>query len=193
MKLSPAQQALFWRAFAPAWQTYCNDHSVSVADRKSSDVWRHAILFQECGCTSLAEVDRGAAFDRLLKRLAVEARDYARAADMEAAEAGRIRQRCEDCIRQIGEIIGEPHDTAVGWNYIAGILGRAYAGRAWNDIPERDLAKVFMMLDSRRRELLKRAGWRGARVCPDEPLSYVAGTRYRRAPGRVVIVREVPA
>jgi hypothetical protein len=188
--LTRPQLPLFWRAFAPAWQAHCSASAIDPGNRKAQDEWRHAILFQEAHVTSLADVRRGTDFDRILKRLAVEAGDYARAADMEATEAGRIRERCEACLRQIGEIRGETGnsklETGQCWDYIKGIIGQAYQGRSWLDIPERDMDKVFMMLDTYRRSLLKRAGWRGAKVDRDQPLGFVLGATYRRDGERVV-------
>jgi len=185
MKLTKPQQNLFWRAFVPAWRARREEQGIAPADAEARDAWRHGVILQETGRGSLAEVERGAEFDRLLKRLSVEAGDFARAADMEAAEAGRIRARCEDCLRQICEIDGpDPHasataPTAARWAYVGRLAARAFGGRAWDDIPERDLARVFMMLDTHRRRLLRRAGWMGARF--GQPLGFPHGARYRRA------------
>lgn len=184
MKLSKAQQNLFWRAFAPAWQSHCESAGINPDSRSASDEWRRAIIRQECGCTSLRDVGRGTVLDRLLKRLAIEAGDYARAGEMEVAGAERIRHRCADCARQICEIAApEGYDLkteADRWVYVSGVASQAYRGRAWLDITEDELASVFMMLDSYRRRLLKNAGWRGGRKHPEEPLAFKLGRSYYR-------------
>jgi len=193
MNLSKAQQALFWAAFAPAWQAHCQATAADPADRAAQDAWRHGIILQETGLPSLGSVRPGDELDKLLKRLAVEAGDYARAAHLEAAGAERIRHRCAECARQICEIDGRAGlDTpADRWRYVAGVAAQAYRGRAWLDIPEADLARVFMMLDSYRRRLLRRAGWLGARADPAQPLSFSPRRRFARDGMRVMLLDDM--
>jgi len=45
-----------------------------------------------------------------------------------------------------------------------------------------------MMLDTYRRRLLKRAGWRGGRAYPNEPLGFELGRRFGRDGPRVVLL-----
>ena len=189
MKLTNAQMALFFKAFAPAWQEHCRRTGADPDDKAAREDWRHAILFQEAGVTSLTAVRPGADLDKLLKRLAAEAGDYARAAHLEAAGADRIRARCDDCLRQIAEILGAVYTPADRDAYLARVTGRAYQGRAWLDIPERDLDRIFMMLDTHRRRLLRQAGWLGSRACPLQPLSFSHGRRYQRINGSVSLAK----
>jgi hypothetical protein len=190
MKLSQGQQNMFWSAFAPAWKAHCESVAGDPADRAAQDAWRHTIIREETGCRSLGDVGRSPALDRLLKRLAVEAGNYARAADLEVAGAERIRHRSADCARQICEIdgradLGTEEDR---WRYVAGVAAQAWRGRAWLDIVEADLDSVFMMLDTYRRKLLRRAGWRGGRQYPNEPLGFELGRRFGRDGRRVVLL-----
>lgn len=190
MNLSKAQQALFWASFTPAWQAHCAATGADVYDIDAQTAWRHGIILQETGLPSLGSVRPGADLDKLLLRLATEAGDYARAAHLEAAGAERIRFRCADCARQICEIDGRAglETDEERWRYVAGVAAQAYRGRAWLDILEDDMQRVFMMLDSHRRRLLKRAGWRGGRAHPDEPLGFVLGRRFGRDGPRVVLL-----
>ena len=193
MKLSKGQQNMFWGAFAKAWKAHCTATDTDPADRAAQDAWRRGVIFEETGCRSLADVGRGPALDRLLKRLAVEAEDYERAAEMEVAGAERIRFRCADCARQICEIDGRAglETDEERWRYVAGVAAQAYRGRAWLDIVEDDLERVFQMLDSHRRRQLKRAGWRGGRAYPNEPLGFELGRRFGRDGPRVVLLDDV--
>ncbi len=73
----------------------------------------------------------------------------------------------------------------IRWLYIAQVTHHAFGRYTWEDIREDDFEKVFMMLDTHRRRLLKRAGWRGGRQYPNEPLGFEFGRRFGRDGRRV--------
>lgn len=190
MTLTKPQQAMFWAAFAKAWNGYCDVSGQDPDDAAARDAWRRDAIRRATGASSLKHVGRAGAFDRLMIDLAAEAGDFALAADIEVNHAERIRFRCADCARQICEIDGRAgmETDEERWRYVAGVAAQAWRGRAWLDIPEGDLERVFQMLDTYRRRLLKRAGWQGGRAYPDEPLGFGLGRRFGRDGGRVVLL-----
>jgi len=190
MQLSKGQQNMFWKEFQRAWRGYCDVSGQDPDDAAARDAWRRDAIRRATGASSLKAVGRGGAFDRLMIDLAAAAGDFALAANIEVNQAERIRFRCADCARQICEIDGRAglETDEERWRYVAGVAAQAYRGRAWLDIPEADLARVFMMLDTYRRRLLKRAGWRGGRAYPNEPLGFELGRRFGRDGPRVVLL-----
>jgi len=180
MKLTKAQQNAFWRHYAGAWAARAAAAGIDPGDRAASDRWRRQLIFAETGRRSLAEVSRTRGFDRLLQRVCMEAGHYARAAEVELSRMRRIRERAEDCLRQVCEILGRPALATARerWGYINAVTTRALGTPEWEDIAEDDLEKVFQILDTHRRRLLRRAGWGRDRGDPSYPMGYRHGRRY---------------
>ena len=190
MKLTASQQRAFWGAFAPAWAEYCRVSGQDAYDVEAQTDFRRSVLHTATGKRSLKDIGRGSDFEHVMAQCAVEAGDFERAGHFAVAAGRRIQERCEDCLRQICEIQGcDAGETAARrWEYVAGVIDQAYRRTAWEDIGEDQFAKVFMMLDTHRRRMLKAAGWIGGRERPDQPLAFERGRTFARSlSGRVVL------
>ena len=179
--MTPAQTALFWRQFSAACSALGH---TTTADREE---YRHAVLREEAGVESMKELADNGAIDRVLARFAADAQDYQAAANYATGGVRRLAALVKDCIVQVLLLADNPADPSA---YLRGILRQSLlmAGRQQLltggdgdlllDIDERSIRKVFMMLDTHRRRLLRRAGV--------EHVSYVYGMRQRVVGGRVV-------
>jgi len=124
--------------------------------------------------------------------IANDAEDYEAAIHYGLAGERRAREVSADCLRQIAEITGRP-DIATSderWLYVADLITHAWRRDDWLDLSEDQLARVFMMLDTYRRRLLKAAGWLGTKE-DGRPLAYAYGTHYIRESDGTVGIRHV--
>lgn len=186
MLLSKPQQAAFWRA----WQRALFE-CMPCGTRAEQDTLRRDTLHGACGVRSLKQVGQGRPYAKLMLTVCRMAGDYDRAAYWAVDAERNAAWRIEDCARQIGEIAGVPR----GWEYCRGVFAQARLPDQWEDIPDADLESVFRMLDTHRRRLLRREGWRGLRADPGgQPLGYAAHRRYiRLANGTLVCADPAPA
>ena len=162
MRLSRGQQALFWRHFGAAWAAHARERGVDEGCGMERERYRRGLILQATGWRSLREVAPGEQFDRLLELVAAEAGDYEMAVHAATASARRIGKRVADVLRQVCEIAGmEFAGDVERWDYARGIMRQAYGRVEWEDIGEEQFRAVFMMLDTQRRRLLRREGWRG--------------------------------
>lgn len=195
MQLSASQQKLFWNVFADAWKNHAAANGLDPADRPAQDAYRHQLVFRATGCRSLKDVTRAQGFDRLMLETSRDAERYEVSAQVVLSQGRRTQDRCEDCLRQICEIEGRTGlaDAAARWGYVSRMSQHAFRQCSWQDISEAEFEKVFQMLDTHRRRLLKRAGWLGVKVNPAEPLGYFRGRRYgRRGPQLVWLGDDLP-
>lgn len=179
--MTPAQSSLFWRRFSAACAALGH---TTTAERES---YRHAVLRDEAGVESVKDLAANAAIDRVLARFAADAQDYAAAANYATGSVRRLAGLVKDCIVQVLLLADNPADPAA---YLRAILRRSLLmaarqqllaggdGDLLLDIDERSIRKVFMMLDTHRRRLLRRAGY--------GHLSYQFGQRLRLVCGQVV-------
>jgi len=165
--LTRPQLALFWRKFAAA----CS--AQGFADREA---YRHAVLREEGGVEHLADLDRTGGFDRVMLRLCIDAGDWQGASHFETGTERRIAELCADCATQLLQLAGADETSALA--YIGGILRQARldppspcGGDWWLDVPEGHAVKVFQILDTHRRRLLRAA---------DGLKTYVHGRRWER-------------
>ena len=179
--MTPAQTALFWRQFSAA----CSALGYTTTDEREE--YRHAVLRDEAGVESMKGLASNSAIDRVLARFAADAQDYQAAANYATGGVRRIAGLVKDCVVQVLLLADNPADPAA---YLRGILRQSLLmagrqqllaggdGELLLDIDERSIRKVFVMLDTHRRRLLRRAG------C--EHVSYVFGMRVRVVGGRIV-------
>lgn len=188
MNLTAAQQKLFWNVFQDAWKNHAQASGLDANDRAAQEAYRHQLVFRATGKRSLKDVSRAQGFDRLMLAASHDAERFEVSAQVVLSQGRRTQDRCEDCLRQICEIEGRVglEDTAARWGYVSRMCQHAFRQCSWQDIAEDEFEKVFQMLDTHRRRLLKRAGWRGGREFPSEPLGYARGRRYGRRGPEVV-------
>lgn len=194
MMLSKAQVGRFWGLFGQAWKHVARERRIDPGDRVAQEAYRKELLQRAtAGCDSLKLVGRGAPYDRLMVAVAQDAQDVETAIYMATATERRMRDMASDCLRQIAEIDGR-HDLptdAERWEYLGYVMHHAFGHWDWQDIPAECIEKVFMMMDSHRRRLLDRAGWRGVRK-DARPLAYAFGRRYRRSGNSVLLANARP-
>jgi hypothetical protein len=155
MILTRSQQALFWRTFSAAVR------NLGIADRDAQTAYRRQVLHDETGKDSLKLINHTTDYDRVMTRLALDANDYQLAARFDIAFERRWSYMCEVCATQIGQIIGGeilPATYIAGICRQAGFAGRLVDGSWWLDLPLEDIVKLFQILDTHRRRLLKREG-----------------------------------
>ena len=160
--ITPAQIRRFWQAFRPAWTAHAGRSSLAPSDRAAAESWRHAILREECGVTSLTHLDN-ASFDAIMLRLAVEAGDEAAMTRYSAGDERRLRWLIREKLAELDRLdSGRPH----GIPYLLGILrqtrlrGPAYSlhtsPATLDDFPADHLRTALQILDTRLRRLRDR-------------------------------------
>ena len=171
------QKRAFWVQFAAA----CRNLGIASEDREA---YRHAVLAEEANVMHLADVSSTEGFEAVMKRLAADAGDWARAADFATGDAKRIGAMVADCARQVFELTGNESGDAT--SYAQGVLKRSgmervglFGGDYWfMDYPDSTPVKIFQMLDSHRRRLV----WRKRRETgANIRLAYQFGTSYKEA------------
>lgn len=155
--MTPLQRTLFFRLFAKA----CATRGIPTAEREA---YRHRLIAHACPVSggSLRNVGSGEDFDRLMREVAREAQAFEAAVHFATSEARRIAKLCEACARQIFEIAEVSGGDAVA--YLQGLIAQAgwkwalfaQGGEWWLDLTRPHAQKLFQMLDTHRRRLLRR-------------------------------------
>ena len=160
--MTDKQRIAFFRLFTRA----CERQGVAPGEREA---WRHALIREVCGVGSLRAVGSGADCDRLMAAVARLAEDHGAAMRWGTAEGRRLAAMAEACARQCFEIaqaipaLAErcaPGPVA----YLRGVMAQAgwrdalhaEDGEWWMDLDAVRLGKLFQMLDTHRRRLLRR-------------------------------------
>ena len=176
--MTAAQKGQFWRTFRDACLV------LGLQDKDEQAAYRHSVMRECCGKEHLNDLNTTTDYEAVMQRLAADAGDWARAASFMAGNARRIGAMVADCARQVFELTGIATGDAAG--YAQGILRQsgleragAFAGEAWfMDYPEATPAKVFQMLDSHRRRLIRQ---KRQETGADLRLAYAFGTSYKEA------------
>lgn len=176
--LTKAQIAAYWRAASAA----------ARAVGEPMEDYRKRIMREECGVESMRFLNRTSDFDKIMHRFALDAEDYDAAMKYTGGDDRRLAKIVEDCAVQVLMLAGNPADPGL---YVKGILQQSlilakvsvslFSGITGIelDIDSASIRKVFQMLDTHRRRLLRRAGYSGI-------LSFEMGSRKRIVHGRVV-------
>lgn len=167
------QRAAFFRLLARA----ADRQGVPPAAREA---WRHEIVREACGVPSLKAVGSGADFDRLMAHVSRLAEDHAEAMRWGTAEGRRLAAMAEACARQCFEIAQAIPALAEQWApgaipYLRGVMAQAgwrdalhaEDGEWWLDLDLPRLQKLFQMLDTHRRRLLRRVTFAKWEELPD--------------------------
>jgi hypothetical protein len=155
--ITAPQTALFWRRFTAA----CSALSIASHDREA---YRKRILREELGVEHMSEIDRTTGFDKIMRRLCIDADNYEEAWRYEVGDERRLVAMVEACAAQLMQIIGgNPRDAS---SYIAVTCTQAgfpvqdaNPRGYWMDMTSGMLQACFQMLDTHRRRLLRREGW----------------------------------
>lgn len=181
--LTPKQKAAFWRAFSAA---------KLVVQPQDADAWRHKILMEETGKMSLLDVNRRGEFEAVMRRLWSEAGNWDEAVRYTVGDERRAAFMIKVVATQVLQLLGS--DVPGPDAYLAGVLRQsrlvttavAERGDFWMDIPLANTLKVFQMLDTHRRRLLKATGHDGR-------AAFSPNVRYTRDGNAILIVEHVAA
>ena len=194
--LTARQQAMFWAVFNRA----CAEQGIFSSACRSE--YRHRLLEEETGKVSLLCLNRTTDFDRVMFRLAADAGDFEQAANFSVSDARRMGYLIKVCCLQLMQLKGG--DEADARRYLGGLLDQARVpnGRNlqdnsyWLDCSPSQSHKVFQMLDTHRRRLLRDRGVRRTTFEPrkrytvDGPIltcETVSDDYYTSAPFSVVL------
>jgi hypothetical protein len=164
------QRNQFFALWGKAKAEVCERYDLCALVKDQEREARHRWVLE---CTKRTEdinaVRPGNEFSRLMLQTAMAAGDYREAAYWEMDVSKRWKFFMEQLLRQLGEITRQ----ARAWEYVQGIFAHMRLPTRWQDIPEGELEKVWQMLDSHRRRLLKRDhGWEGLRKSDLDPLGF---------------------
>lgn len=184
--ITEQQRRAFWRAFSTACRT------LNLSDKEARETYRHDVLREAGGVDHLADLGRTSGYDRVMARLWQDAGDYEAAGRYIVASASRMQALCLDCAEQIIDLTGSGADAL---SYLRGILRQSRLATVTDDwaldVPESSARRVFLMLDTHRVRLLRRAGyvgptgyrygtsWLPCVVPPPAHVSLPAGRRHR--------------
>ncbi len=152
--LTKPQIAAYWRAAASA----AREAGVPV------DEYRKRVMREECGVTSVKQLNRTHDFDAVMRRFAEDFGDYAMASKFAVADIHRMSVLIRICCEQVLQLKGCPAGSTAARDYIAGVIGQSHIHCGtdphdpsyWLDISPESLRSVFVMLDTHRRRLLRR-------------------------------------
>ncbi|MDA3923110.1 MAG: hypothetical protein PF904_00230 [Kiritimatiellae bacterium] len=168
MKLSKAQQYKFWSLFKEAVQ----EALPADASKAEIDAFRYKLIEDATGKTSLTLVSKCKEYDLLMAATAFCTENDQEKLYWCTTSERRFLHLIGTGLTQIGQIAKEPH----AWDYVKGILHQAHWPDTWKDISDEMLHTVFKMLDTHRRRLLWKNGWRGSKH--GQPLGFTITRTY---------------
>lgn len=180
--LTKPQIAAYWRAATSA----AREAGVPV------DEYRKRVMREECGVTSVKQLNRTHDFDAVMRRFAEDVGDYAMASKFAVADIHRMSVLIRICCEQVLQLKGCPAGSTAARDYLAGVIGQSHIQCAtdprdpsyWLDISPESLRSVFVMLDTHRRRLLRRLS-----VVPDAFLGFDPSLTYRPNGTGVLLVK----
>ena len=152
--LTKPQIAAYWRAATSA----AREAGIPV------DEYRKRVMREECGVTSVKQLNRTHDFDAVMRRFAEDVGDYAMASKFAVADIHRMSVLIRICCEQVLQLKGCPAGSTAARDYLAGVIGQSHIQCAtdprdpsyWLDVSPDSLHAVFVMLDTHRRRLLRR-------------------------------------
>lgn len=157
--MTKKQMAMFWPVFAEA----CREHGFTTPQAKED--YRHQLLWDADKARHMSEVSSTGGFERLMQMVSLDAGDYLAASNYAIGDERRIGAMIDDCTRQIFEIAGVDKSSLDRISYVGAVLEQAGFSRVrinsaswWMDYDAEKPIKVFQILDTYRRRLLKRQG-----------------------------------
>ncbi len=174
---TPKQRNQFFRLWGKARAEICERYDLCAVIHDQERDARHRWIRQHTGgrTENINAVKPGNEYSRLMLQTALAAGDYEAAGYWELDISKRWKWMMEHLVRQLGEIARQP----LPWAYVQGIFAHMRFPSNWQDIPEGELEKVWQMLDTHRRRLLKRDhGWQGLRQSDRDPLGFFPEAQY---------------
>ena len=183
MNLSKAQVSLYWKAVSAACQ------NLGIQGKEEREEYRKSVMEASTGKTSIKELSRTADFDAVISQFRSDAGCFELAID--AADQAKKRWAYLIKVISIQLMQLKGGDPAEAQAYLGGLLDQARLpnGRSldddgyWVDLSIGDARRVFAMLDTHRRRLLRKWQSRSA---------FSPHVRYE-VNGPIVIRQEVPA
>ena len=171
--MTKKQQFVFWPVFAAA----CRELGYETKEEKEE--YRHRLMWEASRARHLADVSPTDGFERMMSQTAIDAGDYETASKYSIGEERRMGAIIDDVTRQILELEGKDASTIARVNYAIAVLLQAGWSQVrngsaswWMDFAPDKPVRIFQMLDTHRRRLLKRRG------AVKGSLGYSFGRRY---------------
>ena len=170
------QIRIFWGEFRSA----CD--ALGLAEKAEQEAYRAAIMLEEAGAEHLRDVSPTTGFEALMIRLATDSGDYSLASRYAIGGERRIGAMIDDCAAQVFALAGKTGTPSDRLAYVLAILDQSGIHQArtnsrvwWMDLSETRPVKIFAMLDTHRRRLIRR---RNSTAATAIPLRYQFGRTY---------------
>jgi len=176
--MTAKQMKVFWPVFAAACR------NLGIENKAGRDAYRADLMWEASRARHLKDVGETRGFEILMVRVAADSGDYRLASQYTIGDERRMGAMIDDCTRQVIELnAGAKSDSAADRiAYVSGILEQAGLTRVrvnsprwWMDFDAEKPVKVFQILDTHRRRLLRRRGVTSG-------LGYRFGKEYEKVP-----------
>lgn len=155
-KLTKAQVSLYWKAFAAACQ------NLGITDKAEREEYRRSTMLAACGKSSMKELSKTSDLDAVLSRFHADAGHFEEAINCGDQDKKRWAYLIKVLSLQLMQLKGG--DQVEARAYLGGLLDQARLpnGRNldddgyWVDLSIADARRVFAMLDTHRRRLLRK-------------------------------------
>lgn len=160
MAISNSQRVAFFKL----WHQVEAKRDMAGLSKQERDDYRHEQIMEATGKGSVLAVASGSQFEDLMVHCAMLAEDPEAAAYWCQADDRRIYNHLKACVRQCAEIRKLPSEEAVG--YVRSVCVQARIPDDPMDLSVDDAKKVLFMVDTHRRRLLDRIGFRPLKFNP---------------------------
>ena len=120
---------------------------------ENQEAYRRRVMAEELGVEHLADVQRGAGYDRLMARVCADAGDHALAGEYAVASSYRLRALVVKAARKVAPanpfryVAGCMVQSGLARTRDAGALAESLeSGAGWLDYPDETLRRVLAML-----------------------------------------------
>lgn len=158
--ISNAQRVAFFKL----WHHVEAKLDLGSLSKEERDEYRHAQIMEATGKVSILAVASGSQFEDLMVHCAMLAEDPDAAAYWCQSDDRRVLKHLKECVRQCAEIKDIPPDESV--KYIRSICVQAHIPDDPLDLPVSDAKRVLFMVDTHRRRLLSKIGFRPLKFNP---------------------------
>lgn len=156
--------------------------ALGIEGKAQRDEYRRRIMWEECHAEHLKDMNGTLDFEHLMLRMASDASDFETASKFSTGESRRIGAMIDDCARQVFELSGYAGDVNARLAYILSILAqsgcrtiRPKSSVWWMDLGEDKPMRVFSILDTHRRRLIRRRNENGEKLT----IRYQFGRSYK--------------
>ncbi len=182
--ITPPQIRRYWQACHAACQ------NLGISGSQAVDEYRRSVMQEVCGKTSVKQLDRTADFDAVMSRFYEDAGDYSNASQYLVGDSRRVGYIIKVCAIQLMQLKGS--DQREARRYLAGVLDQCRIAHGvqldtdtyWMDLTFGEAMKVFQILDTHRRRLMR--GYSSRQTTFSPCVRYVLS-------GPILIRQHVPA